>query len=261
MALSNPIKTLKFHKWQGSGNDFILVDDPHFEPQLVQHLCHRRYGVGADGVIWFLAPNRMHIYNPDGQEAPMCGNALRILAHAKKLKTIESSQGMHEVKTIDGQLAVSLGQPQLLSEDPLIIDSGVRHLVLFDGDFDHAPQLRTIHDANVNFVKILAPDTVAIRTYERGVEAETYSCGTGAVAVCFALRMRSNFDGPYHLEYRSGDHLSVVFIDNQSFLMGEAVCTFKGEIDAYWDTQGDQGSRISRGGNTALRENVDQCRP
>ena len=71
MALSNPIECLKFHKGRGAGNDFVLVDDPHFDPQLVKHLCHRRYGIGADGVIWFLAPNRMHIYNADVQEAPM----------------------------------------------------------------------------------------------------------------------------------------------------------------------------------------------
>ncbi len=260
MASSNPTKTLSFSKWHGAGNDFILVDDPAFDPACVPHLCHRRYGVGADGLIWFTLPNRMRIFNADGGEADMCGNALRILAHAKNLTTVETHVGTHTVKRIDNQIAVSLGSPKILSTDPWLIDSGVRHLVCFDEDFGHAPTLRKAHDANVNFVKILSPDTVAIRTYERGVEAETYSCGTGAVATAFAMRERSGFNGPYHLQYRSNS-LSVVFEDGVAYLMGAVECTFEGEVDAHWDTQRDQGSRISRGSDAALCENAHRGGP
>lgn len=216
---------LRFEKWHGAGNDFILIEDPDFDLSCVPHLCHRRYGIGADGVIWFQPPNCMRIFNADGGEADTCGNALRCLAAAKNLTCINNR---HHVRQIDGELAVSMGVPKQL--DTSLYDTGVRHYVQFDGDFSNAPQWRKAYDANVNVAIAHSPNELLVRTYERGIEGETYSCGTGAVAVAQAARQRHGHPGPFVLRYRSGDRLTVFFEGGEAWLQGLAERTFIGQL-------------------------------
>ncbi|HPE84746.1 MAG TPA: hypothetical protein PLO43_01015 [Chlamydiales bacterium] len=252
MPLQNPTKTFNFEKWQGAGNDFILIDHPAFNPSWTQQLCHRRYGIGADGVIWFLPPADMRIFNADGTEAACCGNALRCLAAARNLSCINNK---HHIKHHKKGLAVSMGVPKFITSQTL--DTGVPHHVVFDGHFQDAKSLRLEHNANVNFAKMIAPGRIAIRTYERGVEDETYSCGTGAVAVCAYAREHLQDPGPFTLEYISGDTLFVFFQEKEAWLVGDAKQTFRGEINANWDTERDQRSRISSGSYSAVRSDVN----
>lgn len=242
------VKPLHFEKWQGAGNDFILIEDPDFDPKWTEHLCHRRYGIGADGVIWFLPPAQMRIFNADGTRANCCGNALRCLAYAKNLTCIN---GKHHVKPASQGLAISMGVPKFLTLQT--IDTGVAHHVVFNGDFSDAKRLRFEHNANVNFAKKISPGRIAIRTYERGVENETYSCGTGAVAVCAYAKKHLSDPGPFTLEYISGDTLSVFFENEEAYLVGSAEKTFEGTVDVNWDSKRDQKSRISHRSDSALR--------
>lgn len=224
MQLSSHSKTLSFEKWHGAGNDFILIRDADFDTSLVPSLCHRRYGIGADGVIVLDKPNLMHIYNADGSEAPMCGNALRISAKATGWSQIQSKTHLHNVK---GDW-VSLAKPKWLGDDPIVIDSGARHVVCFDRNFSDAPALREEHAANVNMAVVESEDTIALRTFEKGVEAETFSCGTGAVATAFATMRTFGYKGPFTLKFAS-DILHVAFEDGVPWLSGHVACVFKGQ--------------------------------
>lgn len=230
MALSSPTKILSFEKWHGAGNDFIVVTEPDFDLTSIKELCHRRYGIGADGVIHLIKPNIMRIYNADGNEAHMCGNALRIAAKITGWPEIKTRGNTHIAKTIDDQLYVSLGKPQWLSDEPILIDSGVCHLVTFDESFENAPVLRKKHDANINFVTIEAENHLHLRVYEKGVEDETYSCGTGAVASAFAVMRLHGHTGPFTITYKNGDFLNVFFEDDVAFLGGPACRAFSGSL-------------------------------
>ncbi len=204
------------------GNDFILVDARQHSvavnPSLFAQLCHRHFGVGADGVL-LLAPSDhadalLRTFNADGTEAAMCGNGLRCAAHllAQRLGraevTIASIKRIHHC-LVDGlSVSATLGAPEKIKHDlsfslpqgllsATYVDTGVPHLVFFVDDLNMsqfkplAKKLR-FHPtlapggANINFAQKRALDTYSIRTYERGVEKETLACGTGAAAVAVA---------------------------------------------------------------------------
>lgn len=213
---------IKFVKYHGTGNDFILVEDlyGHFpiqDQEFIANLCDRHFGIGADGLILCQpssqADFRMRYLNNDGIEATMCGNAMRCLVaylhdgmFVDKECTIESSVGLHSAKIHDGdKVSITLARPRFCKEYPDIheqgayhVNTGVDHLVVFvddvssvdvatDGEKLRHDSRFLPHGVNVNFVTYSGGDTFSMRTFEKGVEAETLSCGTGAVAAAFVL--------------------------------------------------------------------------
>nr|HEV8052554.1 diaminopimelate epimerase [Parachlamydiaceae bacterium] len=237
-----------------------------------QHICHRQNGIGADGLIFLenstgKSPYRMRIFNADGSEAEMCGNGLRCLAQLIRstenickgfsIETMHQSMdiswnsGNPDLVSIDMPSPTSLRQKKLtVKKDEVSVhclDTGVPHAVLFVDDLeDHqhfsiAPHIRFHQEfhpkgTNVNFAKLLDDQSVEIRTYERGVEAETLACGTGAVAVAIASAHAFNMKAPIKIRTRSGDHLYINFKNKIPHLTGlvmtgPAIKIFDGFID------------------------------
>jgi diaminopimelate epimerase len=254
---------MKFYKYQGTGNDFVMIDNrdnsfPKHDNQLIAKLCDRRFGIGADGLI--LLENdaetdfRMVYYNSDGNQSSMCGNGGRcIVAFAKKLGIIENqttfiaTDGLH-FATIDSDV-VSLQMKDVeevkVSDNYVYLDTGSPHHVEFVEDLSHFDvkthgskirysDLYGNSGSNVNFVKQIGEDTFQIRTYERGVEDETLSCGTGATAVAIAMyEMGKASSNEISIQVQGGT-LSVSFEKNSKyhsvFLIGPAQFVFEGDF-------------------------------
>ena len=259
--------TLHFHKYQGTGNDFVMMDDRagQFDATndaLVRHLCDRRRGIGADGLI-LLRQHAQHdfemvYFNADGRLGSMCGNGGRCaVAFARHLGIIETdtrflaADGLHEARIeADGTVRLRMqdvaGQRQVEGHG-VFLDTGSPHLVRFEpastlAELNVFAEGRAIRygelfrekGTNVNFVEAPAePDQPwQVRTYERGVEDETLSCGTGVTAVALAAS-RQGATSPVHLRTPGGD-LHVTF-DAQPdgsftniFLIGPATRVFEG---------------------------------
>ncbi|PHS06358.1 MAG: diaminopimelate epimerase [Kordia sp.] len=254
---------LTFYKYQGTGNDFVMVDNRQLviskdNQSLINSLCDRRFGVGGDGFI--LLENstttdfKMVYFNADGNESTMCGNGGRcIVAFAKFLKiigdsaTFEAIDGLHTA-TISGDV-VSLQMQDVTTieekKGSVFLDTGSPHHVQFEehiADFDIKTIGKNIRNevygtegSNVNFVKKINDAMYRLRTYERGVEDETLACGTGATAVAIAMNyLRDTTASDIKINVEGGD-LQVSFdIKDGSytnvFLTGKAVQVFKGEI-------------------------------
>ncbi|WP_299782592.1 diaminopimelate epimerase [uncultured Formosa sp.] len=254
-----------FYKYQGTGNDFVMIDNRQntFNKQdtaLINRLCDRRFGIGADGLI--LLENhpevdfKMVYYNADGNESTMCGNGGRCLSQfAKDLKVIdkkasfEAIDGMHHV-VFDGELIQLQMQDVLTVENHgsyVFLNTGSPHHVQFEDNietFDIKTLGQTIRNGapyykegtNVNFVKKMSSDSFEVRTYERGVEDETLSCGTGVTAVAIAMNYLGETPGnTVRLKVKGGD-LKVSFTKteqgyNNVWLIGPAKQVFKGEIE------------------------------
>lgn len=212
------IVKIKFKKFQGAGNDFVLVDNRSQsfpggnQQQLIQRLCDRNFGIGADGLILLQlhesADFEMVYYNCDGHPSSMCGNGGRcIVAFAKQLGMIQNKACFYanqqdycaEIKKDD---IISLTMQDVLSiqieKSFCFLDTGSPHHVVFVDsikNIDVKSEGSSIRygapygapGTNVNFVAPIAADRFAIRTYERGVEGETLACGTGAVAAALAI--------------------------------------------------------------------------
>ena len=257
---------LEFYKYQGTGNDFIMVDNrlnsfPKENTQLIEQLCDRRFGIGADGLI--LLENhttydfKMVYFNSDGNESSMCGNGGRCLvAFAKQLGIIDATaefeavDGYHYAKIIGDDL-VSLQMKDVeriaVHQDYSFLNTGSPHHVQLVSDLKNLDvktegakirysDLYGKAGSNINFVHQLENDIFAVRTYERGVEDETLSCGTGATAVAIAMhhvgKTKSN---SIDLQVEGGK-LSVQFKENNGvysdvFLVGPATFVFEGTID------------------------------
>lgn len=256
---------INFKKYHGAGNDFVIIDNRELNlnpsPQEVANLCHRQFGVGADGLMLLendtMADFRMRYYNSDGHEATMCGNGGRCLvmfAHHLGLigdKTLfVGIDGEHEAAVIDEQtirLKMIDVDDITLDEDHYLINTGSPHLIQFVTDVDHVDvpyQGRLMRNSfgkqpagvNVNFAHF-TDQGIRIRTYERGVEGETLACGTGAVATAIAANHWYNEDkNTYTLEARGGT-LTVSFerVSDKKYqniwLQGPAIKVFDGEID------------------------------
>jgi diaminopimelate epimerase len=260
----------------GNGNDFVLIDEfrgeviPEEEKaSFVRAVCHRNFGVGADGAL-FVQPSekadvKFRYFNSDGSEAEMCGNGIRCFSRyvveegyvGERLR-VETLAGILELEVTkdDGWwVKVDMGKPKFRREEiPAEVDvwgyefehegkrfklyaanTGVPHVVVFvdDLDFDIVPIARKIRyseifpeGTNVNFAKVEG-NSITIRTYERGVEAETLSCGTGSVAVA-AVANRLGLTGR-EVEVRTkGGLLKIELTDNTAYMTGGASRVFDG---------------------------------
>jgi diaminopimelate epimerase len=235
---------------QGSGNDFILIDNRRGVlkgkklKDLAVIVCDRHYSVGADGLI-VIVPSRKadfkwRFFNADGSEAEMCGNGSRCaarFAHVKKITgrklSFETLAGLihADVKkeTVRVQLTGARGLRMNISV-PLkggartghFINTGVPHLVYLSDRLDREDVLTVgrstrHHDifgmagTNVNFIQVRGPRTLAIRTYERGVEGETLACGTGSVAGALIAGNLGLVTSPVQVITKSGEKLTVSF--------------------------------------------------
>ena len=258
------LTTMNFYKYQGTGNDFILIDDrdgrfPHADQAFIGRLCHRRFGIGADGLILLRSePDydfRMVYFNADGAEGSLCGNGGRcIVRFAYDLGLFE-----HETRflAVDGEhvAVVSRENISLKMSDVsgiekrvglTFLDTGSPHVVRFVDDLeslDVVAEGRAIrYDAafpggtNVNFAQVLADNTVFVRTYERGVEDETYSCGTGVTAVALVANQQLSMPDPVLIQ-TTGGNLRVSFNAltyggqfSDIYLTGPAKRVFTGSI-------------------------------
>jgi len=254
---------LQFHKYQGTGNDFIIIDNrqlsfPKNNTNLVAQLCDRRFGIGADGLLLLENDNstdfKMVYYNADGNIGSMCGNGGRCLvAFAKSLglvnerTTFLASDGVHEASISGEQVALKMTDVSKINKKrtAFFLNTGSPHHVQVVKDlntYDVVKEGRRIRfgiygekGSNVNFVEQLAPDAFWVRTYERGVEDETYSCGTGVTAVALAMNFAGKSEAQtIHIKTKGGD-LKVSFkaakkgYDNV-VLEGPATFVFKGMI-------------------------------
>ena len=256
----------KLSKYQGTGNDFVMIDNrrnffPKNNIQLIEKICDRRFGVGADGLI--LLENdadvdfKMVYYNSDGNESSMCGNGGRcIVAFAKMLKIINNkaifiaTDGLHHATILEnGNVSLQMKEVDevKIETDYVFLNTGSPHHVLLVDDLDNLDvktnganirysDLYGRAGSNVNFVKPISENHFALRTYERGVEDETLSCGTGATAVAIAMNANGKTVAKeIHLDVQGGK-LKVSFekqndIYTNVFLEGPATFVFEGTIN------------------------------
>ncbi|MCJ8210862.1 diaminopimelate epimerase [Mucilaginibacter sp. RS28] len=257
---------LHFYKYQGAGNDFILVDNrenkvDHHNPALIARICDRRFGVGGDGMM-FLENEpgydfRMVYYNSDGQPSSMCGNGGRcIVAFAKFLGVIKDEtnflavDGPHYAKVSAEGDWVSLQMIDLETIDrdgeAYVLNTGSPHYVQLTSDLaskDVYHEGKAIRNnetygakgINVNFVEPEG-DGYFVRTFERGVEDETFACGTGVTAVALAMATRNDQSGTVSTPIRVlGGNLNIRFSRQGNhftniFLEGPAKLVFEGQI-------------------------------
>jgi diaminopimelate epimerase len=257
---------LEFYKYQGAGNDFVMIDNrsgffPKENTQLIAHLCDRRFGIGGDGLI--LLENdtdtdfKMVYYNSDGNQSSMCGNGGRCLvAFAKDLKVIEdkttfiATDGLHHASFEDNGL-VSLQMIDVptidIKKDHSFLNTGSPHHVQMVEALEHYNikeegaairygELYGAAGSNINFVKKIDDTTFRLRTYERGVEDETLACGTGATAVAIAMNATGQTNATVINVNVEGGKLVVSFDKTPNgftnvFLKGPAEFVFKGTIE------------------------------
>jgi diaminopimelate epimerase len=265
---------LEFTKMSGAGNDFILLDNRErkitLTPANVAELCDRHRGIGADGVILLVPPKSpqadwgWEFYNSDGSTGEMCGNGARCFARFVKARTgnnndftFETEAGVIQASFRSDRITVNLTPPvdlrlnqqvALRSGAQLIhsLNTGVPHAVLFVADADKAmvrelgPEIRRHphfgpKGTNVNFVQVLGPNRIRVRTFERGVEGETLACGTGVTASALVTASVEHFGSPVKVQVQGGDELEVSFEQaNGAFsnvrLSGPADFVFEGKI-------------------------------
>ncbi|MCF8273127.1 MAG: diaminopimelate epimerase [Flavobacteriaceae bacterium] len=253
-----------FYKYQGTGNDFVMIDNRHetFDKNNTKHiafLCDRRFGVGADGLI--LLENhkdfdfKMVYYNADGNESSMCGNGGRCLvAFANQLgiitdkATFEAIDGLHHAEVKNGIVRLQMQDVTTIEKhlNHVFLNTGSPHHVQFEDQIDDF-DIKTLGSkirygspyneagSNVNFVKKISDTTFAVRTYERGVEDETLSCGTGVTAVALAMNYLGETTQNLVTLQTQGGNLQVSFKkEGHSYkniwLIGPAIFVFKGSI-------------------------------
>ena len=205
---------IKFYKYQGSGNDFVIIDNREnkiiIDSLFIENLCHRKYGIGADGLITLEGSSSkgfsIRHFNSDGEQSSFCANGSRCIVHfAKYLNLFEDnfiflSNGKEiSGSSVDNFVTITMPNVSNVETDQngyYILNTGCRHLVVFTEDLENVDvnylgsEIRNLKDykkdgINVNFIEI-SNQKFSIRTYERGVENETLSCGTGVVASVIA---------------------------------------------------------------------------
>lgn len=255
---------IRFHKYQGAGNDFIMIDDRNrdfnLEKEAIAALCDRRFGIGADGLILLQDDEerdfRMVYFNADGGEGSLCGNGGRCavrFAHdlglIREQTQFTAVDGEH-VASLDEEV-VRLGMGDVNSiehrDGAYFLDTGSPHYVEFVADVDKTDVVgkgRAIRygelygprgGTNVNFAEVAGENHLRVRTYERGVEDETLACGTGVTGCALTAAEIFGWAGPVKVEARGGE-LSVEFsrkgsgIFSDIYLTGPARYVFQGTI-------------------------------
>ncbi|MGI8889377.1 MAG: diaminopimelate epimerase [Chthoniobacterales bacterium] len=268
------IRMLRFTKMNGAGNDFVLLDnregDLQLSPAQIVRVCDRHRGVGADGVLVLERPSngadfRMRYYNADGGEAEMCGNGARCFARFAdrtagpfEQLSFETPAGVIGARLIGASVTLQMSEPNDLRLGLEVsvageefaagyVDSGVPHVVVPVARVDdvevkslgsalrHHPMFAP-RGANANFTEQRGPHSIALRTYERGVEDETLACGTGVVASAILFAANENVAGPIEVLVRGGDTLQVDFTRHGDqftnvTLTGPADFVFDGSIE------------------------------
>ena len=254
---------IRFSKFSALGNDFIVINDRDgnlanlFQKNNIKNLCEEHFGIGADGLILIESDHessfRMIYHNSDGIEAPMCGNGARVSAAFAYKEHIANSKG--QFRAYDGLHSYAInGESILVSlnvktegikfdlpyDDKKIsfINTGVPHAVLIVKDTETFPvekigrairtnSLFAPKGTNVDFVQPIDEHTLKIRTYERGVESETYSCGTGATAAAIIMTLKSFTKPPINVINKLNKILKVDFTMNNGRI---ANVTLEGEV-------------------------------
>ena len=265
------MKKIPFMKFSGAGNDFIVIDNrdrviqPKAMASFVSHVCRHHLSVGADGLIFIeksrKADFRWRFFNDDGGEATFCGNGARCAARFAYLKKIapkamrfEGTAGTVEAEVHGYRVTVRVPDPsvaQLNLHIPIegtlheghAINTGVPHCVYFVPNTVQADVLgigraTRFHDlfepagTNVNFGRVVDRHTIHLRTYERGVEAETLACGSGSIAAALIAALVHKVESPVTVVPKSGLPLIVTFRrDGERF----TVVTLTGEARAIYD--------------------------
>jgi len=267
---------LPFTKMHGSGNDFVLVDNRILQlrltPPQITKICDRHYGIGADGLLLVEPPQgegdfRMRYYNSDGREAEMCGNGARCFARyvqrisksKRRMFSFETPAGLIRSALLGQNIEIQMNEPSdyrpptLLqmagvAEEVHFLNLGVPHAVVFVETVDEVDVNRRGRrirgdesfsplGTNVNFVQIIATNHLHIRTYERGVEAETLACGTGVAACALLYHIHRSVLPPICVTVRGGDTLQVFFETFPNLrnvcVRGPASFVFDGEIEIF----------------------------
>ncbi len=262
---------MKFSKMEGTGNDFVVVDNRsdivEDREGMAKRICLRRKGVGADGLLLLEkskgADFRMRIFNPDGSEPEMCGNGARCIARFAYLEGIvgrecsfETQSGLISAYVDEEMVRIRMKDPSFLNPNLQLslkddsyegchLDTGVPHFVLFVPEIEGValgklgPEIR-YHQSfqpagtNVDFVEVKG-SLLKVRTYERGVEAETLSCGTGVTASAIVASLTRGLSSPIGVETRGGNlKVHCRRKDKTSFtevfLEGEAQLVYEGEM-------------------------------
>ena len=256
---------IAFHKYQGTGNDFIMIDDRlgsfPVSKELIASLCHRRFGIGSDGLILLQNAEgydfRMVYFNADGGEGSMCGNGGRcVVRFAHDLGLFDeftsfiAVDGPHEGRASADLIRLKMSPVREVDRHDTydFMNTGSPHYITYVDNIDEAEVVETGKDirygpvygpvggTNVNFVEVKEDNRLSVRTYERGVEDETYSCGTGVTASALSAHIRQGWASPIKVETIGGT-LEVAF--NQLapgdfdgiFLIGPAVKVFEGAVE------------------------------
>ena len=263
----NPKKKIPFTKMSGTGNDFVVIDNrqklfSEDDSTFFKQICQRRLSVGADGVLLADGDSnqslKMRYFNSDGNEAAMCGNGARCVAYFGFHKgfisnhrfTLFSAEGQHDVEVDGKKVSLTMSRPHhfktglnILAESEFTegggINTGVPHYVIF------VPDVKTVDvtglgakyrsneifpsGANVNFVQPLDESYISVRTYERGVEDETLSCGTGCVASALVASKHLGYTSPIQVKTKGGS-LTVQFDKDWKdvYLIGEVEIAYEG---------------------------------
>jgi len=257
------VTKIHFYKYQATGNDFVLIDNRSgefsFTVNQIKKICDRRFGIGADGLMLIekhpaLDFNLLY-YNSDGSQS-LCGNGSRAavvmaaqLGLLNTLTKFNAYDGMHEAELLDSnivRLAMNKVTGTKNDGDNFFINTGSPHHIKIVSDLENYPVFeegRKIRysetyasaGTNVNFIQLLENNTIFVRTYERGVEDETYSCGTGVTAAALAASFHG-YSSPVRIKVLGGE-LAVEFKSGQAgtfqdiFLIGPAKMVFEGTLE------------------------------
>ena len=254
---------IEFYKYQATGNDFIIIDDRENifdvnDSSLIKSLCERRLGIGADGLILLRDHLKydfeMLYFNSDGAKSSLCGNGARcIVKFAFTLGIISEKtsffaiDGEHQANLIEEDVSIRFNDISKIEfdNDNMVIDSGSPHFIILNekiNDINIDYEARKIRNSkkykskgiNVNFVAV--DNAISMRTYERGVEAETLSCGTGAVATAVGLHYSKNIEDNIVQLNTKGGVLTVSFDEfngcyKNIWLTGEVNLIYIGEFE------------------------------
>lgn len=256
----------KFFKYQGTGNDFVMIDnrDGNFDvsQEKIGFLCNRRFGIGADGLILIGHSDKngldfkMVYFNADGREGSMCGNGGRCavrfagdLGIFNGTTVFDAVDGVHEATVKDDVVSLRMMDVKEveITSSYDFLNTGSPHYITFVDDVagmnvqEEGRKIRYSAEwvarggTNVNFVQVNQGNAITVRTYERGVEDETFSCGTGVTAAALDAHIKHGFSSPVQIRTLGGE-LEVSFVTagpsefKDIFLTGPAKKVFEGEI-------------------------------